>query len=72
MHGTRLHLRLEQISSPLDLQMVHSSGLHAVPDCAVCGAGAQGAASPPLRGPNSNPHSSRVGEVSAERGEGYE
>lgn len=62
MHGAWLHVRLEQISQSLYLQMVHSSGLHAMSDCAVCGAGAQGAAPPPLRGPNPNPHSTRLGK----------
>lgn len=56
MHDTRLHLRLEQVSSYVYLQMVHSSRLHALSDCAVCGVGAEGAAAPPLRGPNTNTH----------------
>lgn len=65
MHSTWLPLRLEQISSCLYLQVVHSSGLHAVSDCAFCGAGAQGAAPPPLRGPNPDPHSTGLGEEPA-------
>lgn len=72
MHVAWLHLRLEQIPSTLDLQMVHSSRLHAVSDCAVCGAGAQGAAPPPVRGPNPNSHSTRLGEDAAQRGDRHE
>lgn len=65
MYGSRIRLRLEQVSPPLHLQVVHSPGLHALPDRALGGAGAQGAAPPPLRGPHPNPHPTGLGEDSA-------
>lgn len=70
MHGAWLHLWLEQISPSRNLQMVHSSRLHALSSGAFSGAGAKGASPPPLCGPHPHPHSTGLGEDPAEGGDG--
>lgn len=56
LYTSHLPVWLGQVPSPLLLQMVHSSSLHALPGGAIGGVGAQAAAPPPLRGPQPQPH----------------
>lgn len=62
LYLSHLPVRLEQVPSSLLLQMVHSSELHALSGGAFCGAGAQAAGPPALRGPQPHPHSTGLGE----------
>lgn len=70
MYCSWLRVRLEQISQALHLQVVHSSWVHALPDCAVSGSGAKTATPPSLCGPHPHPHSTRLGEEPVEGNRG--
>lgn len=71
MYRTWLLLWLGHISQDLHLQVVQPSRIHALSDCAIRGAGGQGSAPAPLCGPNPNPHSTRLGEDSAQGDDGH-
>lgn len=62
LHVSHIPVWLEPVPLSLHLQMVHSSRLHAQSRGAFCGAGAQAADRPALRGPHAHPHPTRLGE----------
>ncbi len=62
LHISHLPVRLGQVPSLLLLQMVHSSGLHALSGGAVCGVGVQSPSPPSLCRPQPHSHQTGLGE----------